>query len=119
MSKILIVDDSKTERENLYQIVTDAGFQADIATSGEEAVEQIKKKKPNLVFLDIIMGGLDGFKVCRNIQSDDGLKGTNIVFVTSKGEKADKRWGEMLGAKAYITKPYSADQIVDSLKNYA
>ncbi|TQV89074.1 response regulator transcription factor [Aliikangiella coralliicola] len=119
MGKILIVDDSKTERENLYQIVSDAGYQVDVATCGQDAVEQIRRNKPSLVFLDVVMDDLDGFKVCRTIKAEDAIKDTPVVFVTSKKEKADKRWGEMLGAKGYITKPYSVDQIVDSLKNYA
>ena len=117
MGKILIVDDSKTERENLYQIISDAGYQVDVATCGKEALEQIKRSKPSLVFLDVVMGDLDGFKVCRTLQTDADTKDTPVIFVTSKKEKADKRWGEMLGAKGYITKPYTSDQIVDSLKN--
>ena len=116
MSKILIVDDSKTEREHLYQIIKDAGYQVEIASGGIEALENIKKNKPSLVFLDVVMGDLDGFKVCRKIKDDDEMKDTQVIFVTSKSENADKRWGEMLGATGYITKPYSEDQIVDSLK---
>ncbi len=119
MAKVLIVDDSKTEREHLCQIIRDAGYQVDIADGGVEAIAQVKKNKPTIVFLDVVMGDLDGFKVCRNIMYNEDTKDTNIIFVTSKAENADKRWGEMLGAKGYITKPYSADQIVDSLKAFS
>ncbi|MCO7223468.1 response regulator [Pleionea sp. CnH1-48] len=115
MSKILIVDDSKMERENLYQIVSDAGYQVSLASSGKEALERVSKEPPSLIFLDVIMDDLDGFKVCRSLKSDKKTKDIPIVFVTSKGEKADKKWGEMLGARDYITKPFNEDDIVRSL----
>jgi len=116
INKILIVDDSPTDLKKLQQIVTDAGYLTITATSGQEAVAKAKSEHPDAVLLDIIMGDMNGFQVCRAITSNDSTKDIPVVLVSSKDEKTDKVWGQEQGAKAYVTKPYTSEQILGELR---
>ena len=112
----LIVDDSKAELTNLKAILSDAGWMVSTADQGKEAIQKALSDKPNIIFLDIVMPDMDGYEACRLLAADPATKDIPVVFVTSKGQKADKVWGQMQGAKGHVTKPYSADQITDQLK---
>ena len=112
----LIVDDSKAELANLKAILSDAGWMVSTADQGKEAIQKAKSEKPSIIFLDIVMPDMDGYEACRLLAADPATKDIPVVFVTSKGQKADKVWGQMQGAKGHVTKPYSADQITDQLK---
>lgn len=116
IEKILLVDDSSTELKKLEGIVTSAGYTVITATSGGDAIEKIKSEMPDVIFCDIIMEDMNGFQVCRAVKSEDATKNIPIVLVSSKNEETDKVWGEEQGATAYITKPYTDDQILDQLK---
>ncbi len=117
--KVLVVDDSLADLANIKNIVSEAGFVVLTATSGQEALAKAKADKPDLIFLDIVMPDMDGFGTCRALAGDDSTKEIPVVFVTSKDQKADRLWAQMQGGKGYITKPYSADAIVDQLKALA
>jgi len=69
------------------------------------------------VLMDVVMPDMDGYEACRLLSADADTKYIPVVFVTSKGQKADKVWGELQGAKGHISKPYTADQIIDQLKS--
>lgn len=114
--KILVVDDAKPDLMNLEKIVSEAGYQVVTATSGEQAMQVAKVEMPALIFMDVNMKEVDGFQATRNLQADPSTKGIPVVFVTSKDQKADRVWAQMLGAKGYVTKPYSASQIQEQLK---
>ncbi len=116
ISKVLVVDDSPADLKNISNIVSEAGFSVVSATNGKDAVQMAKAEKPNIIFLDIIMPAMDGFATCRALANDDETKQIPIIFVTSKNQKADRLWAQMQGAKGFITKPYSADDIIDQLK---
>ena len=113
--KVLIVDDAQVDRSNLEKIVSEAGHQALLAESGVQAIERAKRDKPDLILMDVNMPEMDGFAATRKLKADDATKGIPIVFVTGKNQKADLAWGQMLGAKGYITKPYSREQILAQL----
>jgi len=117
--KVLVVDDSPTELANIKSIVTEAGCIVVTATDGKEAVEKAKTEKPDLIFMDIIMPDMDGYAACRSLHSESETRDIPVVFVTSKGQKADRLWAQMQGGKAYVTKPYNADAIVDQLKAFS
>ncbi len=116
--KVLIVDDAQVDRSNLEKIVSGAGFLTLLADSGAQALERAKRDKPDLIFMDVNMPGMDGFAATRQLKADDATKGIPIVFVTSKNQnqKADMAWGQMLGARGYVGKPYSNEQILEQLK---
>jgi twitching motility two-component system response regulator PilH len=116
--KILVVDDSPTDLVNIKNIVTEAGYIVVTATDGKDAVEKAKVEKPDLIFMDIIMPDMDGYAACRLLSNESATKDIPVVFVTSKKQKADKLWAQMQGGKAFITKPYTADAIIDQLKAF-
>jgi len=118
INKILVVDDSEPERVNLQSIVSDAGYQVLTAKSGSEAVEKAKAERPNLIFLDIIMDEMDGYATCRSITKADDTKDIPVVMVSSKSQKADKMWAAHQGARGYVTKPYTQDEILEQLRRY-
>ena len=118
IKKVLVVDDSPADLVNIKNIVTEAGCLVSIATNGKEAVEKAKAEKPDLIFMDIIMPDMDGYAACRLLANDNNTKNIPVVFVTSKSQKADRLWAQMQGGKAFITKPYSADAIIDQLKAF-
>jgi twitching motility two-component system response regulator PilH len=115
--KALIVDDSAADLANLKTILNDAGCSVITATGGAEAIAKAKADKPQIIFLDVVMPDMDGYEACRQLAADGATKSIPVVFVTSKGQKADKVWGELQGAKGHVAKPYSADQIIDQLKS--
>ena len=114
-NKVLVVDDSPSDLANIKGIVTDAGCTVYTASSGVEAIEKAKAEKPDVIFLDILMPDMDGFEACRQLCADGETKGIPIVFVTSKSQKADRMWAQMQGGKALLTKPFTADDIIDQI----
>lgn len=116
VNKVLVVDDSVADLKNIEAIITDAGYQVISATSGEQAVTIAKTQHPDIIFMDVIMPDMDGFAACREITNDAATKDIPVVFVTSKNQKADRMWAQLQGGKAFITKPYQADDIIDQLK---
>ena len=119
VKKVLVVDDSQADLIHLSKIVSDAGYFVVTATNGKDAVEKARAEKPSLIFLDILMPGMDGYAACRELTATVETKDIPIVFVTSKNQKADRMWAQMQGGKGFVTKPYSADHIVDQLKALA
>ncbi|OGI47899.1 MAG: two-component system response regulator [Candidatus Muproteobacteria bacterium RBG_16_65_34] len=113
---VLVVDDSATDLKNLEQIVSGGGYSVITATSGKEAVSKAKSEHPDAVLLDVIMNDMNGFQACRTITSDPDTQDIPVVLVSSKGEKTDKLWGAENGAKGYITKPFTAQQVLDQLR---
>lgn len=114
--KVLVVDDSPVDQANIKNALTDAGCMVITASNGAEAIAKAKAEKPAVIFLDIIMPEMDGFETCRTLTKDPLTKDIPIVFVSSKGEKADKVWGQMQGAKGHLAKPFTTEQLIDQLK---
>jgi CheY-like chemotaxis protein len=113
--KILIVDDAQADRSHLERIVSGAGHATLLADSGAQALERARRDQPDLILMDVNMPGMDGFAATRALKADDTTKHIPVVFVSGKNQKADMAWGQMLGAKGYVTKPYSVEQIVAQL----
>ena len=115
MKKILVVDDSAVDLKNLERIVSDSGAMVITASSGEEAISKARQSQPQMVLMDVNMPGLDGYSTARQLAADPSTKNIPVVFVTSKDQKADRVFAKMLGAKAFVTKPYSAADILATL----
>jgi twitching motility two-component system response regulator PilH len=115
VNKVLVVDDCPTDLANIKGIVSDAGYAVYTASNGEEAIEKAKTEKPDVIFLDILMPDMDGFEACRQLCNDRDTKHIPVVFVTSKHQKPDRLWAQMQGGKALVTKPFTADDIIDQI----
>jgi twitching motility two-component system response regulator PilH len=113
--KVLIVDDARPDLMNLEKIVSGAGYTTLTATSGQQAIEISKAQLPDVILMDVNMDQMDGFAATRAIGGEPTTKGIPVVLVTSKNQKADRVWAQMLGVKGYVTKPYTPDQILGAI----
>ena len=110
--KILCVDDVKADLVNIEKIVSGAGHVVITAANGKEAITRAKADKPDYIFLDVNMPEMDGFAAMRELKKDADMKSIPIILVTSKNQKADKMWAQVQGANGFVSKPYTAEQIL-------
>lgn len=113
---VLIVDDEPHILRSLGFVLKRAGLDVLEARSGGEALELVRGRRPDIVFLDIMMPELDGYEVCRRIKESDELGGTYVIMLTAKGEEADRQMGMSVGADDYMTKPFSPSRAVERVK---
>ena len=118
INKILVVDDVATDRMHLREILSDAGYQVITASSGSEALDLASSDKPDLIFLDIVMDDMDGFKACRKLTTSEATKHIPVVIVSANKQKVDKLWAQKQGARAYVTKPYTTDDITNQILKF-
>jgi len=116
VKKILIVDDSPTERAFLQGVLTKAGYTVVQATSGEEGVERAKAEIPDLILMDVVMPGLNGFQATRAITREESTKHVPVFICTTKDQETDKIWGMRQGAKDYLVKPVNAAELLAKIK---
>ena len=109
---ILLVDDVPQNVQMLHQILNSGDYSFAIATSGKETLQLVKKQLPDLILLDIMLGDIDGFEVCRQIKGNPVSAAVPIIFLTAKVELEDKVKGFQLGAVDYITKPFEDAEVV-------
>lgn len=115
VKKVLVVDDSPTERHALSEILRRAGYEVNTCDSGEEAVAQSKVLLPDLILMDVVMPGLNGFQATRVIARDDVTKHIPVIICTTKSQETDKIWGLRQGARDYIVKPIDANDLLDKI----
>ncbi|MBD1910831.1 MULTISPECIES: response regulator [unclassified Leptolyngbya] len=116
MSKVLVVEDSVTQREMITDLLKGSGLEVTVASDGVEALEQIEDLRPDLVVLDIVMPRMNGYEVCRQIKSNPKTQNIPVVMCSSKGEEFDRYWGMKQGADAYIAKPFQPTELVGTVK---
>ncbi len=114
---VLIVDDESYIVTSLSYVMKNAGFEVDSAGDGEEALEKVKAKAPDLVILDIMMPKLDGFEVCKQIRANPDWNSVRIIMLTAKGRDSEREKGLELGADDYLTKPFSTRDILQRAKD--
>ena len=112
MALILIVDDSPTEVHVMKKALEKGGFKTAIAGDGREGVRLAKDLKPDLIFMDIVMPGMNGYQATRAISQDPGTRSIPIVMVSSKGLETDRVWGLRQGAVDYMVKPVTPELLV-------
>lgn len=115
-NKILIVDDEEHIIELLKFNLENVGYKVSTATDGIKALKLVKEIKPDLVLLDLMLPGMDGYDVCKEIKRDKNISKTSIIMLTAKGEELDKVLGLELGADDYITKPFSIRELLARVK---
>ena len=113
--KILIVDDSPTERHVLNDMLTKAGYEVATSDNGEDAILKAKSLKPDLILMDVVMPGLNGFQATRAISRDPETRTIPIILCTSKSQETDKIWGMRQGARDYIVKPVNRDELLEKI----
>lgn len=115
INKIMVVDDSPTERFFLGGLLTKNGYQVLTAESGEEAIIKAKQEKPDLIIMDVVMPGLNGFQATRAITKDEETKHIPVIMCTTKGQETDMVWGMRQGAKDYIVKPVNQEDLLKKI----
>jgi len=105
IKKILIVDDSATARYFLIDVLAKDGYDVVIAESGDEAIIKVKTEMPDLVLMDVVMPGINGFQATRAITKDEATKHIPVLILTSKDMETDRIWGLRQGATEFISKP--------------
>ncbi len=116
MAQILIVDDSPTEIHVVRSILEKLGHSIATAPDGEQGVAKAKEIKPDLILMDVVMPGMNGFQATRKITKDPEMEGIPIIMVTSKDQETDRVWGLRQGATDYITKPVAEAELVEKIK---
>lgn len=116
MHKILIVDDEPNILISLEYLMKREGYEVLLARDGEEALAAIRRERPALVLLDVMIPGRTGFEVCGAVRADESLAATKIVLLTAKGRDTDIAKGMALGATAYVTKPFSTRELAQRVR---
>ncbi len=116
MAKILIVDDSPTEVHILRSALVKYGHSIVTATSGEEALEVARIERPDLILMDVVMPGMNGFQATRKLSLDPEMKSIPVIVVSNKSQETDRIWGIRQGAKDYLTKPVSETTLIESVR---
>ena len=114
--KVLIVDDSKTETFAMTAILQQNGYSVSSADGAEQAMERIAAERPELILMDVVMPGRNGFQLTRAITRTPEFADIPIIFCTSKSLETDKVWGLRQGARDYITKPINAAELIAKIK---
>lgn len=112
VQKILVVDDSPTERHFLATLLGKNGYQVSLAEDGNQALEQAKRVQPDLILMDVVMPGLNGFQATRAISRDPETRSIPVIMCTSKSQETDKIWGLRQGARDYVVKPVVRDELL-------
>jgi twitching motility two-component system response regulator PilH len=118
INKILVVDDSKTELYHLSELLGKRGYQVRTAENGEEAMRRLAEDKPDLILMDVVMPGQNGFQLTRAITRDPRFAGIPVIMCTSKNQETDKVWGMRQGARDYIVKPVASDELIAKIRAF-
>ena len=114
--KILVVDDSPVERLALQEVLGRNGYQVLTAESGEQAIARSRSDRPDLILMDVVMPGMNGYQATRTISRADETRDIPIIMCTSKGQETDKIWGMRQGALDYLVKPVDHDELLARIR---
>lgn len=115
VKKILVIDDSPTERFFVTDLLTKKGYQIVVAENGEEGIAKAKAEKPDLILMDVVMPGLNGYQATRNLTRDEDTKNIPVIICTTKGQETDKIWGLRQGALDYMVKPINPEELLQKI----
>lgn len=115
MTTVLLVEDSLTDTEIMTRYLRKAGLVVVSVTSCEDAKIKLQSQIPDLVLLDVILPGQSGFELCRQLKTNASTKQIPVVICSTKGSEADKLWGKMLGADAYLRKPIDPHELLSTV----
>jgi twitching motility two-component system response regulator PilH len=118
IKKVLLVDDSKTELHHLSDMLSKRGYTVRTAENGEEAMRRLAEDKPDLILMDVVMPGQNGFQLTRAITRDPQFADVPVIMCTSKNQETDRVWGMRQGARDYVVKPVVADELIAKIKAF-
>jgi len=118
MANILIVDDSKTDAFRVKNMLEEQGYQTSQAENGEEGIQKAEEIRPNLILMDVVMPGLNGFQATRKITKSKKTNSIPVVIISSKNMESDKAWGLMQGAKDFLVKPIAKEKLLETVKKF-
>jgi twitching motility two-component system response regulator PilH len=116
IKRILIVDDSPTERHYLSEILSRGGFDVVTSDSGEDALQKARVLLPDLILMDVVMPGMNGFQATRAITRDEATKNIPVLICTTKSQETDRIWGLRQGARDYMVKPVQSDVLLKKIE---
>ena len=116
IKKVLVVDDSKTELMYLTNLLVKNGFSVKTAENAEQAFRRLAEEKPELILMDVVMPGQNGFQLTRAITRDPLYADVPVIMCTSKTQETDRVWGMRQGARDYITKPVNTEELMAKIK---
>ena len=117
MARILVVDDSPTDSHKMMHLLAKHGHQVLTAATGSDGIEVASEEQPDVILMDVVMPGINGFQATRELTRGHATKHIPVIIVSSKAEQADRVWGERQGASGYITKPVGDTEILDVVKS--
>jgi twitching motility two-component system response regulator PilH/chemotaxis family two-component system response regulator PixH len=118
MATVLIVEDSPIEAKLLSDCLQQSGFEVMQVTTAEAGRAVLDKTRIDGIILDVVLPGQSGFSFCRDVKQDETTADIPIIMCSSKSEKIDKKWGIRQGANAYLTKPFDAQEMVDTVRQH-
>ncbi len=116
IQNILVVDDSKTELMFISDLLQKNGFRVTTADDAEQTMLSLGQHVPDLILMDVVMPGQNGFQLARSINKDPRYEHVPIIFCSSKNQETDRLWGLRQGAKDYITKPFKPEELIKKIK---
>jgi chemotaxis family two-component system response regulator PixH len=114
--KILIIDDSATVRMFMVRALQKMGYQISLASNGTEGLQKAVLERPHCIILDIVLPGLNGYSLCRQLRSMDPAHDLAIIMISSKNSPVDQNWGLRQGADRYLPKPFTEEELVVTVK---
>lgn len=117
MTRVLIVDDSPTETHVFRSMLEKHDFQVLVAGTGEEGVRIAREVRPDLILMDIVMPGMNGFQATRKLSRDELTSAIPVIIISTKDQETDRIWGMRQGARDYLVKPVSEDQLLSKVRS--
>ncbi|MBL8482768.1 MAG: response regulator [Rhodocyclaceae bacterium] len=117
IKKVLVVDDSAVERQVLTEFLIKNGYDVVTAESGEDAIEKARSERPDLILMDVVMPGINGYQATRTISRDEATRKIPVIMCTSKDQPTDKIWGMRQGALDYMVKPVNLTDLLARIQS--
>jgi len=118
IQKILLVDDSKTELHHLSELLGKRGYTTRTAENADEALRRLDEETPDLILMDVVMPGRNGFELTRTITRNPRWSSVPVIMCTSKNQETDKVWGMRQGARDYIVKPVNTEELMGKIRAF-
>ena len=117
MARILVVDDSPTDAHRMMHLLAKHGHQVLTAASGSDGIEVAAQEQPDVILMDVVMPGINGFQATRELTRAPSTRHIPVIIVSNKTQEADRVWGERQGASGYVTKPVADQALIDSVND--